>query len=244
MEAPSIFDRLVLNSFDSLDSAPRVPCPQCSSYRKYFCYDCCIPLVDNFPQIKLPVKATILKCKKEPRSKSSVVVVKVICNETCDIVDCLGEDNSIPEFQPGTLVLFPGEGARKFEELTDEELAGVKQFVFIDSTWHQTKSMFRNKNLDSVPKLVLDGHTTAFWRYQSVSKNSLATVEAVFYCFEDFHKEMFKRGLFEEESAGRYDNLLWMFKYTYNLIQSEYTEKRHKGKDFKHIPNYIKPPKK
>jgi DTW domain-containing protein YfiP len=244
MEYPLIFDRLVLNSFESLDSATRTSCPQCSSFRKYFCYDCCIPLVPNFPQINLPVKATILKCKKEPRSKSSVVVVKVICEQTSEIIDCLGEDNSIPEFSPGTMVLFPGEGAKGFVELTNEELLGIKEFVFIDSTWQQTKSMLRNPNLDKVPKLKLEGHTTAFWRYQSVSKNSLATVEAVFYCFEDFHMEMFKRGLFNEEPAGVYDNLLWMFKYTYNLIQSEYTEKRHKNKRFKHIPNYIKPLKK
>lgn len=240
MEQPEIFNKIQVNSFETLSKATRSRCPSCGSFRKFFCYDCCIAIVEDFPHINLPVKALILKCKKEPRSKSSVVCVKVICPETSDILDCLGEDDSIPKFEPGSWVLFPGPDAKGFNELTDEELTGMKQLIFIDSTWHQTKSMLRNENLNSVPKLKLENHTTAFWRYQSVSKYSLATVEAVFYAYEDYHLEMMKRGIFNEGPNGRYDNLLWLFKFNYSLIQREYTEGHHKNKNFKHIPGYIK----
>jgi DTW domain-containing protein YfiP len=240
METPEIFDRIHVSSFETLQNAVRTRCPSCGSFRKYFCYECCVPLVENFPHIDLPAKALILKCKKEPRSKSSVVVVKVICPESSEIADCLGEDDSIPVFEPGSWVLFPGPEAKSFNELTDEEIRNIKQLIFIDSTWHQTKSMLRNQNLNAVPKLKLENHTTAFWRYQSVSKHSLATVEAVFYAYEDYHEEMHKRGFFDDRPIGRYDNLLWMFKFNYALIQKEYTEGTHKNKNFRHMPGYIK----
>ena len=240
MERPNLFETLLIDSYAPLENVERVKCPLCDSFRKFFCYDCCVPLVDNFPQITLPIKGLVLKCKKEPRSKSSVVVLKVLAQDTSDIVDCLGEDDSIQPFPEGTLLVFPGKNSKTFSEFTDEELNSFKTMVFIDSTWHQTKSMMRNKNLMALPMVKLENHTTAFWRYQDVSKNSLATIEAVYYAYVDFHKEMNKRGIYPNEYQGEYDNLLWHFSFTYKLIQEEYTEKRHKGKRFRRNPGYIK----
>ena len=85
----------------------------------------------------------------------------------------------------------------------------------------------------------LENHTTAFWRYQNESKNSLATIEAVYYAYSDYHKEMHHRGLIEPYQ-GQYDNLLWHFSFTYYLIQDEYKKNKHKGKRFRKNPEYIK----
>jgi DTW domain len=240
MENPKIFERLFLDSFESLETAERLKCPNCDSYRKYYCYDCCVPLVPNFPRISLPIQATILKCKKEPRSKSSVMVLKVVCPETSDVAGCLGEDDSIPVFPQGSVLVFPGNHSKTLSEFSDSDLESINKFIFIDSTWHQTTSMMKNKNLAALPMLRLENHTTAFWRYQNESKNSLATIEAVYYTYVDYHKEMKNRGLYQDDYQGQYDNLLWYFVFNYNVIQTEYTQKRHKGKRFKKMPDYIK----
>ena len=162
MENTNLFERLLLDSFDPLVSAERVKCPNCDSFRKYYCYDCLVPLVSNFPQITLPIPATVLKCKKEPRSKSSVMVLKVLCPETSEIISCLGEDDSIPLFCDGSALIFPGPSAKSLQDLTDDELKGLKNLIFIDSTWHQTTSMIKNKNLSGLPMIKLENHTTAF----------------------------------------------------------------------------------
>lgn len=242
MDQPNLFETLLLDSHRELIEAGRTQCPECNGFRKYYCYDCCVPLVP-FPKVQLPIKATVLKCKKEPRSKSSVMVVKVICPDTSEIVNCLGEDDSVPDFPVGTMLLFPGQGSRNFCELSSEEILGITNLVFIDSTWHQTKSMLRNKKIQSLPMIKLENHTTAFWRYQNESKNSLATIEAVYYAFVDFYKDLHRRGVHSDGYQGQYDNLLWHFVFNYNRIQEEYTEKKHKGKEFRKIPNYIKPAK-
>lgn len=240
MEEPRLFERLLIDSYDNLKNAQRVKCPVCESFRMYFCYECCVPLVNDFPQVILPVKALVLKCKKEPRSKSSVVILKVLCPETSEIIDCLGEDDSISDFPDGTLLLYPGKGSKSFAEFTDEELLSFKSLVFIDSTWQQSKSMMRNQKVASLPMVKLENHTTAFWRYQNESKNSLATIEAVYYAYVDYHKELKNRGIYSEDYQGQYDNLLWHFSFTYQRIQEEYNRKRHKGKRFRKNPEYIK----
>ena len=68
----------------------------------------------------------------------------------------------------------------------------------------------------------------------------MATIEAVYYAYLDFYKEMKCRGLFSEDYQGQFDNLLWHFAFNYKRIQEEYLEKRHKGKRFRRMPGYIK----
>ncbi|OMJ68668.1 hypothetical protein SteCoe_33826 [Stentor coeruleus] len=240
MVESSLFETLHLDSFSPLDLALRFKCPQCSYYRKYYCYDCLIPMISNFPKVSLPCKTIILKCKKEPRCKSSAIPIKLLSPENSEIIDCLGEDNSIPEFPSNTMLLFPGSESKSLSELSNDELLGVKNLVFIDSTWHQTKSMLRNQRVANLPMFRLENHKTAFWRYQHESEYSLATIEAVYYAYVDMYNEKYSRGLEAEAYNGQYDNVLWYFVYTYKRIQSEYIEKKHKGKTFRHIPGYIK----
>jgi hypothetical protein len=57
-------ERLKLASFDALNelSGNRRDCPKCFQSRKYFCYDCYIPLNDDLskvPRIQLPIDVTV-----------------------------------------------------------------------------------------------------------------------------------------------------------------------------------------
>lgn len=56
-------ERLKLASFDALDElAERRDCPQCNSSRKFFCYDCYIPLNEDrtrVPRLTLPINVTV-----------------------------------------------------------------------------------------------------------------------------------------------------------------------------------------
>lgn len=67
-----------------------------------------------------------------------------------------------------------------------------------------------------------------------MTPDCLATIEAIYY----FMKELFCHTC-NEEYDGRYDDLLWMYLWTYNLIQKKYVAE---GKTFFHIENYIKRP--
>ncbi len=57
-------EKLKLASFEALNelSGSRRDCPKCQQSRKYFCYDCYIPLNDDLskvPRLKLPIDVTV-----------------------------------------------------------------------------------------------------------------------------------------------------------------------------------------
>jgi hypothetical protein len=174
---------------------------------------------------------------KEPRSKSSAVPLKVLAPESSSIVDCLPQ--SIPNFEEGSYLLFPGEDARTLSELTNEELLGIKNGIFLDSTWRQTKCMITTESLSSLPKIKLANYQTLFWRHQKKSKECLATIEAIYYFCLEYYTELHRRGMVSESYTGQFDDILWYFTFNYNLIQEEYHTLRHKGKRFRHMPDYI-----
>ncbi|CAG9314955.1 unnamed protein product [Blepharisma stoltei] len=236
-----LLERLELASFEPLENATnRQKCPKCDRNRKYYCYDCCIGLTPDIPKVVLPLQVHILKCIKEARSKSSAVPIKVLAPDHSEVIGCLGEDRSVPEYPDTAVLVFPGENARSIPELSTEELQKIKTAVFIDSTWNQTNSMLKDRVLSSMPMIKLETHITTFWRYQSESKHSLATIEAVYYFLVDFHREMFKRGLWEQDYAGEYDNVLWYYAFHYNLVQKVHSKKSHHGKLATKKPDYLK----
>jgi len=235
---PDELENLNISSHEPLEQAERTTCPKCNRKRKYLCYDCELGLVEDIPQVELPVKVQILKCKKEPRSKSSAVPGAVL-SPNVEVIDCL--PSSVPEFSPGTVLVYPGESATPIWEMSKEALSSIKSAVFIDSTWRQTFAMLNSGSLDKLPMVKLVSHKTLFWRYQDKGKESLATIEAVYHFLVDYHNAMHQQGLFEPYQ-GTYDDLLWLYTFNYQLIQKEYTERRHKGKRFRHMPDYIKRP--
>ncbi|CAO3642520.1 unnamed protein product [Mucor hiemalis] len=73
---------------------------------------------------------------------------------------------------------------------------------------------------------------THFWRFQNVDDYHLATIEAIYYLYREFGET------YQAPYDGSYDNLLFYYKFFYNMIQDNYQNKsvsfsrRHQQKDY------------
>ncbi|XP_044752726.1 tRNA-uridine aminocarboxypropyltransferase 1 [Coccinella septempunctata] len=125
----------------------------------------------------------------------------------------------------------------------------VDKVIFIDSTWNQSKGIFKDPNINKIPCVVIANRISQFWRHQKGSPRwYLATIEAIHQFLIEIH--LYKWGLdkdykgihncFSEnailhldqlfnqtESAyrGQYDNLLYFFKHMFRLIHTYYDHK-------------------
>lgn len=65
----------------------------------------------------------------------------------------------------------------------------VKRAVFIDSTWSQCKSIFKDERLSKLPTLIIQNRLTQFWRPNQKDHPSwfLATIEAIHQFLFEFH---------------------------------------------------------
>ncbi|KAG2387683.1 hypothetical protein C9374_001277 [Naegleria lovaniensis] len=100
----------------SFDSLPKVPCPKCQKNRKYYCYDCCIPLIDHPPTIsKLPLHCIIIQHKLERKTKSTAVQAKVVAHSSADLY----EFPDIPSFitPSNSILVFPSKNAKQVRDL-------------------------------------------------------------------------------------------------------------------------------
>jgi len=82
---------LNLHSFsglEKLNSSDRGECPKCKAKRKFYCYDCVIPLnaADELPRLNLPVDVTVIRHPKEKKSKSSIIPSKLIAPDNVEIL--------------------------------------------------------------------------------------------------------------------------------------------------------------
>lgn len=122
----------------------------------------------------------------------------------------------------------------------------ITKAVFIDSTWHQCKSIYKDERIRAIPCVVIQNRISQFWRHQKGSPRwYLATVEAIHQFVLEIHlhcwglnfkyvgiKNCFtERGLETIESLysndcraynGQYDNLLYFFKHMYDVIHTYY----------------------
>ncbi|ERL91500.1 tRNA-uridine aminocarboxypropyltransferase 1 [Dendroctonus ponderosae] len=122
----------------------------------------------------------------------------------------------------------------------------ISKAVFIDSTWHQCKSIYKDEKIRAIPCVVIQNRVSQFWRHQKGSPRwYLATIEAIHQflleihlhswglnpnykgirnCFTEKGLEQFD-GLYSENSQaynGQYDNLLYFFKHMYEVIHTYY----------------------
>lgn len=209
-------------------------CSLCNRSIRYFCSNCILlsrQLVGKVPQIALPIKIKIIKHCQEANSKSTSIQAKLLAPNDIEIVDynhgriaelveCFDDIN--------TVILFPSE---KATDLHSYDSTRIKTALFIDGTWNQARSIanrFSKATFVKISRLPCEG--TVFWRYQSLGRHALSTIEAIYY----FLKEI---GRSEDSQL---DNTLWFYSYFYNLIQSYYQNNRLKSFTSKHIPGYIK----
>lgn len=123
----------------------------------------------------------------------------------------------------------------------------ITKAVFIDSTWNQSKGIYKDERLRKLPCVFLQNRVSQFWRHQKGSPRwYLATIEAIHQFLVEIH--LMARGLhaqyeglkncftekclsdieklksFDNIDAynGQYDDLLFFFKHMYDLIHAYY----------------------
>ncbi|XP_058791686.1 tRNA-uridine aminocarboxypropyltransferase 1 [Phymastichus coffea] len=234
-------------------------CGKCYKSRKFFCYSCCIPVIDEkyIPRIKLPIKIDIIKHAREIDGKSTAIHAAIIAPEDVKIYiypkfpEILKTDRAV--------LIFPSQTAMNVEDLfvkTANKNNGIinerinnefpiTRAVFIDSTWHQTKSIYKDERLRDLPCVILKSRISQFWRHQKKSPRwYLATVEAIHQFLFELHacalgkienyatleqgllkkevKSVIKEADLLQQYNGQYDNLLYFFKYMYDKIHLIY----------------------
>ncbi|KAI9358959.1 DTW domain-containing protein [Pilaira anomala] len=227
------FDELKIANDQILkDTTKRFTCTGCNKTVKYFCYRCYTVVGmdrSDIPKVNLPVHLDVIKHQKELDGKSTAIHAKIIAEDDVDIYTY----PNIPEYeQPErTLLLFPGPDAKQLSEIPRESFDRI---VVIDGTWIQAKQITNNTPiLQKMQRVTIAPRKTHFWRFQVVDDNHLATIEAIYYLYLEFGQT------YEAPYNGSYDNLLFYYKFFYNLIQNRYqTEKmvkfshRHQQKDY------------
>ncbi|XP_008558449.1 tRNA-uridine aminocarboxypropyltransferase 1 [Microplitis demolitor] len=247
------FDHLKIDDPSVLDSIQgREICGKCYKSRKFFCYTCYNPVIDSkyFPRVKLPIKIDIIKHPKEIEGKSTAIHAAVLAPE--DVTIYIYPD--FPSFEPNdkVVLIFPGKNAVSIDTLLSNRLYDknnevdktssvdmnhsyypITRAIFIDSTWQQTKSIYKDSRLRALPCLIFNSRISQFWRHQRKSPRwYLATIEAIHTFLVELHEKTYgtvenysncnQENIGSDKYCGQYDNLLYLFKYMYNKIHTIY----------------------
>lgn len=208
-------------------------CQQClkpSKNNRVYCYECLVPVTEEAssalpPKLQLPLKLDVVRHPKELKTKSTALHAQVLCEagqvrtqELPQAMDLLAK-----EIDPSkTLLLFPSADAKELGEI--ENLAQYERVVVIDSTWSQANIMLKSEFVSGVckdcPRVKLgSNHETSFWRHQDKGDDHLATIEAIYYFYKEYHEAI--QG--KPDAEGKYDNLLFIFVGLLRLIEDSKT---------------------
>lgn len=98
-----IDDNHFLNGINS-----RSPCIKCHKSRKFFCYNCYLPVAElqaNLPKVKLPLKIDIIKHHKEIDGKSTAIHAAILAPDNVqiytypDIPDYSADNETVSDFR-------------------------------------------------------------------------------------------------------------------------------------------------
>ncbi|KAJ9578164.1 hypothetical protein L9F63_024976, partial [Diploptera punctata] len=208
------FNDLKISDWKILDDiSERQLCQVCNKSRKYFCYNCYVPvpdLQDRVPKVKLPVKIDIIKHSREIDGKSTAAHAAVLAPEDVNIYTY----PCIPDYGPSerVVLIFPGKNAVSVEnyilssrvdrEETEEPRPKrlnsgsnlpITRAVFIDSTWNQSRGIYKDQRLRDLPCVILQSRISQFWRHQNGSPRwYLATIEAIHQFLLELHTAVWK----------------------------------------------------
>ncbi|KAJ8954345.1 hypothetical protein NQ318_011016 [Aromia moschata] len=108
----------------------------------------------------------------------------------------------------------------------------ITKAIFIDSTWNQSKGIYKDEKIGKIPCVVIQNRISQFWRHQKGSPRwYLSTIEAIHQFLIETHLHIWGRGLSHlnllyntsgEAYNGQYDNLLFFFQHMYELIHKYY----------------------
>jgi DTW domain-containing protein YfiP len=247
-------------SFDSVVSSgtSRTECPSCKRLRKYYCYDCVVPLCHEPPKPTqpLPVQFHIIRHNSEKPSKSSIIPLKLTYPDdvflyTFRLIDRYDEHSEgelIPNLPDDidwdrTALLFPEKGVSKsVSEMdpglfnTNGALAGaatssatITRVIVIDSTWGTAMQVIkRTPGLEKVK-----------YRIQLSSQNKTIfwrhqTIDrsclATCEAIYVLLREIWDAKDSKEPYDNRYDDVMFYYVFVHSLINDHYAStKRHKG---------------
>lgn len=239
------FTDLKISDTSILDTVEaRSLCRKCKKSRKYFCYICYIPvpqLEGKIPQVCLPIKIDIIKHKNEIEGKSTSAHAAILAPNDVRIFTY----PSVPDYDPDeqVVLVYPSSNAKTIKECFYENSEFLKtndfpftRAIFIDSTWNQSKGIYKDERISSLPTVILKNKISQFWRHQ---KNSprwyLATIEAIHELFVEmmYERHHYLKNKKESEVVteemskdysynGKFDNLLFFFYYMYSKIHDLY----------------------
>ncbi|ORZ29070.1 DTW domain-domain-containing protein [Lobosporangium transversale] len=234
----SPFSQFDISSTDVLDTIEKKHCPTCNKNVRYFCNKC-LNLVNcpkgSVPQLKLPIKIDVIKHEQERDGKSTALHAKILAPQDVEVYGW----KSMPKYEDvdRLLLLFPSPDAKRLSEI---DPASFDKLVVIDGTWDQANKMSKsNSPLLRMKRVTIAPHETLFWRHQRKADDHLATIEAIYYFLREYHETYLSDKL--GPYTNQFDDMLWFYKYFYELIQRTYRE-RTDGREFtmKHKAGYIR----
>jgi DTW domain-containing protein YfiP len=255
--------QFTINPFETMAKMKRTKCPQCNKTFRFYCYQCMKPLPTsssdekhaNIPNFDLPLKTIILQHKNERKGKSTAIHAKVLCPNSVDIYEYPNIPQELIDNAKNAVLLYPSSDAITVTELilnnnmanslqkpTEQASTNslIRYVVFIDSTWQQSKAIFRDKRLANITRCKINSQKTSFWRYQQHGDSFLATIEAIYFFFREYQIEMNKLKFQNEEYSGEYDDLLFFYAFQYDMIQRHYKDHPELKFTAKRGDDYIK----
>lgn len=155
-------------------------------------------------------------------------------------------DDLPPGYNRSTLMKVISKTRHEYDFRTGIKKIPIKKVIFIDSTWNQSKGIYKDERIKNIPSVVIQNRISQFWRHQKGSPRwYLATIEAIhqflveihlhcwglnpqytgiYNCFTEKTVEQFKLLYSDSNEAynGQYDNLLYFFRHMYELIHNYY----------------------
>jgi DTW domain-containing protein YfiP len=250
------FAGLAISDGELVSKQPREKCGRCGASRKFYCYDCLVPIgpAANHPSLRLPIPLDVVLHHNEGRSKSTGLHACVLSKDAHLVV----YPDELKDFRPapGSFLLFPADAGTPSTPLDELDLDTVKRLVVVDSTWAQAKQMIREPVIAALPRVSIATEKTRFWRFQTGKPDEcLATIEAIHSFYRQWavkqaknankHEKRDEQGHEEDgdnnnnNNNNNHDDLLFYFKIMYDIVQNSY---RSSGKSFtkRQRPGYIK----
>ncbi|OLY80530.1 DTW domain-containing protein 1 [Smittium mucronatum] len=230
----------------------REKCQGCQKLCKFYCYECYVAMPsirDLIPKIELPLHLFVIKHFQELNGKSTAIHAKILANDSTTIHSYPSEDWL--DIDASTcLLLYPGKDAVTMESLVENKtLDKYKNIIVIDGTWKQARGMLspqmrqehlikHNKTIKDLllnaQKVSIKPRKTKFWRHQTMGESHLATIEAIYFLYKEYTEAS------KNAKNDNIDDLMFFFKYYYNVVQKNYIENRDKKYTTKHSTDYIK----
>ncbi|KAJ2994167.1 DTW domain-containing protein 1 [Globomyces sp. JEL0801] len=157
------------------------------------------------PTVHLPIPLDIYRHPREHAQKTTTTHCKLTSHDHVNIIidDLQNPDAIVGQYTDPSrvLLLFPSKDS---VPLSTIDRNSFDRLVVIDGTWSQAKGMCHRLNGKGFKHVRINSHETLFWRFQKFDRTFLATIEAIYWFFVEYH-ESFESSPYD----GRYDNLLY-----------------------------------